>query len=241
MPSPGRASGARGTSSSRGGASVSIPIPRRLDRRKLRETGPSGGSPRAFSPRSGGARRAVQHGARLGYLSVPTCEPRSIMSEESVHLVEVHLTRSARRSAGPSSAAPARTSPSAPQGGRASITGSTRHRRGAPRHARLSGRIGRRLPDRHARRGPARAASTASGDRLTADATGEVVVDPDGVLRLRRIGIVYHLQADESQRAAAERRTRTTPRLPQRPVRGRARSRSSRSSTWSPARPAPAG
>jgi organic hydroperoxide reductase OsmC/OhrA len=45
----------------------------------------------------------------------------------------------------------------------------------------------------------------ASGDRLTADATGEVVVDPDGVLRLRKIVIVYHLKADESQRAAAER------------------------------------
>jgi uncharacterized OsmC-like protein len=44
-----------------------------------------------------------------------------------------------------------------------------------------------------------------SGDRLTADATGEVVVDPDGVLRLRRINVVYHLKADESQRAAAER------------------------------------
>jgi organic hydroperoxide reductase OsmC/OhrA len=45
----------------------------------------------------------------------------------------------------------------------------------------------------------------ASGDRLTADATGEVVVDPDGVLHLRRISIVYHLKADESHRAAAER------------------------------------
>lgn len=45
----------------------------------------------------------------------------------------------------------------------------------------------------------------ATGDRLTADATGEVVVDPDGVLRLRRIDVVYHLKADESQRAAAER------------------------------------
>lgn len=45
----------------------------------------------------------------------------------------------------------------------------------------------------------------ASGDRLTADATGEVVVDPDGVLHLTKIGIVYHLKADESQRAAAER------------------------------------
>ena len=44
-----------------------------------------------------------------------------------------------------------------------------------------------------------------SGGRLTADAAGEVVVDPDGVLRLRRIDIVYHLMADEEQRAAAER------------------------------------
>jgi len=44
-----------------------------------------------------------------------------------------------------------------------------------------------------------------TGDRLTADATGEVVVDPDGVLRLRRIQVVYHLAADESQREAAER------------------------------------
>ena len=44
-----------------------------------------------------------------------------------------------------------------------------------------------------------------SGGRLTADATGEVVVDPDGVLRLRRIDILYHLVADEEQRAAAER------------------------------------
>jgi organic hydroperoxide reductase OsmC/OhrA len=44
-----------------------------------------------------------------------------------------------------------------------------------------------------------------TGDRLTADATGEVVVDPDGVLHLRRINVVYHLKADESQRAAAER------------------------------------
>jgi uncharacterized OsmC-like protein len=43
------------------------------------------------------------------------------------------------------------------------------------------------------------------GDRLTADAVGEVVVDPDKVLRLRRINIVYHLKADESQREAAER------------------------------------
>jgi uncharacterized OsmC-like protein len=44
-----------------------------------------------------------------------------------------------------------------------------------------------------------------TGDNLTADAVGDVVVDPDGVLRLRRIDIVYHLVADEDQRAAAER------------------------------------
>ena len=31
------------------------------------------------------------------------------------------------------------------------------------------------------------------------------MVDPDGVLRLRRIDILYHLVADEEQRAAAER------------------------------------
>lgn len=43
------------------------------------------------------------------------------------------------------------------------------------------------------------------GDRLTADARGEVVVDPDGVLRLRRIDVTYRLVADEDQRAAAER------------------------------------
>lgn len=45
----------------------------------------------------------------------------------------------------------------------------------------------------------------ASGDRLTADAVGEVVVDPDGVLRLRKISITYHLKADDEHRAAAER------------------------------------
>jgi organic hydroperoxide reductase OsmC/OhrA len=43
------------------------------------------------------------------------------------------------------------------------------------------------------------------GDALTADAEGEVVVDPDGVLRLRRIHVVYHLRAPEEKRAAAER------------------------------------
>ena len=46
---------------------------------------------------------------------------------------------------------------------------------------------------------------TASGDALTADAVGEVVVDPDKVLRLRKITVTYHLRAPEDQRAAAER------------------------------------
>jgi uncharacterized OsmC-like protein len=44
-----------------------------------------------------------------------------------------------------------------------------------------------------------------TGDRLTADAVGEVVVDPDGVLRLRSIAIRYTLRAPEDKRAAAER------------------------------------
>jgi uncharacterized OsmC-like protein len=44
-----------------------------------------------------------------------------------------------------------------------------------------------------------------TGDRLTADAEGEVVVDDDGVLRLRRIKMLYHLKAPEEKRAAAER------------------------------------
>lgn len=44
-----------------------------------------------------------------------------------------------------------------------------------------------------------------SGGALTADATGEVVVDPDGVLRLRKIVVRYTLRAPEEQRAAAER------------------------------------
>jgi organic hydroperoxide reductase OsmC/OhrA len=43
------------------------------------------------------------------------------------------------------------------------------------------------------------------GDALTADADGEVVVDPDGVLRLRRIRVEYTLRAPEDQREAAER------------------------------------
>lgn len=44
-----------------------------------------------------------------------------------------------------------------------------------------------------------------AGDALTADALGEVVVDDDGVLRLRRIVVRYTLKAPESKRAAAER------------------------------------
>lgn len=46
---------------------------------------------------------------------------------------------------------------------------------------------------------------TAHGDALTCDADGEVVVDPDGVLRLRKITVTYHLRAEEGQREAAER------------------------------------
>jgi uncharacterized OsmC-like protein len=44
-----------------------------------------------------------------------------------------------------------------------------------------------------------------AGDALTADALGEVVVDPDGVLRLRKITVTYRLQAPEAKRAAAQR------------------------------------
>ncbi len=44
-----------------------------------------------------------------------------------------------------------------------------------------------------------------AGDKLTADALGEVVVDPDGVLRLRSIHVRYTLSAPEDKRAAAER------------------------------------
>ena len=44
-----------------------------------------------------------------------------------------------------------------------------------------------------------------TGDRLVADAVGEVVVDPDGVLRLRSIEVRYTLQAPEDTREAAER------------------------------------
>jgi len=46
---------------------------------------------------------------------------------------------------------------------------------------------------------------TALGDDLTAEAVGEVVVDPDDVLRLRRIVVRYTLHAGEEHRAAAER------------------------------------
>ncbi|MGD9697397.1 MAG: OsmC family protein [Thermoleophilia bacterium] len=46
---------------------------------------------------------------------------------------------------------------------------------------------------------------TSSGDALTAEAVGDVVVDPDRVLRLRRIRVRYRLRAHEEQRAAAER------------------------------------
>lgn len=44
-----------------------------------------------------------------------------------------------------------------------------------------------------------------AGDKLTADAVGEVVVDPDKVLRLRKITIRYTLRAPEESREAAER------------------------------------
>ena len=44
-----------------------------------------------------------------------------------------------------------------------------------------------------------------AGDRLTADAIGEVVVDHDGVLRLRSILVRYTLQAPEEKRESAER------------------------------------
>ena len=43
------------------------------------------------------------------------------------------------------------------------------------------------------------------GGALTADALGEVVVDPDKVLRLRKITVTYRLSAPEAKRAAAER------------------------------------
>jgi organic hydroperoxide reductase OsmC/OhrA len=44
-----------------------------------------------------------------------------------------------------------------------------------------------------------------AGDNLVADAVGEVVVDPDKVLRLRKITVTYTLKAPEESRAAAER------------------------------------
>jgi len=43
------------------------------------------------------------------------------------------------------------------------------------------------------------------GGALTADAVGEVVVDPDGVLRLRKIVVRYSLRAPQEHRDAAER------------------------------------
>jgi uncharacterized OsmC-like protein len=43
------------------------------------------------------------------------------------------------------------------------------------------------------------------GDQLTADAVGEVVVEPDKVLRLRKITVTYHIRADESHRETIER------------------------------------
>ncbi len=43
-----------------------------------------------------------------------------------------------------------------------------------------------------------------TGDRLTADAVGDVVVDLDGVLRLRAIAVRYTLRAPEDTREAAE-------------------------------------
>jgi uncharacterized OsmC-like protein len=44
----------------------------------------------------------------------------------------------------------------------------------------------------------------ASGGRLTSEARGEVV-EENGVLRIRRIEVVYHLKASEDQRPAIER------------------------------------
>ena len=45
----------------------------------------------------------------------------------------------------------------------------------------------------------------ALGDALTAEAVGEVVVDPDKILRLRRITVSYRLQADEADRETVQR------------------------------------
>jgi uncharacterized OsmC-like protein len=46
---------------------------------------------------------------------------------------------------------------------------------------------------------------TALGDDLTAEAIGEVGVDPDNCLRLRKIIVRYTLKAPEDKREAAER------------------------------------
>ena len=45
----------------------------------------------------------------------------------------------------------------------------------------------------------------AVGDALTAEAVGEVVVEDDKVLRLRKITVRYRLQADEADRETVER------------------------------------
>jgi uncharacterized OsmC-like protein len=45
----------------------------------------------------------------------------------------------------------------------------------------------------------------ALGDALTAEAVGEVAVESDKVLRLRKIVVNYRLQADEEQRETIER------------------------------------
>jgi uncharacterized OsmC-like protein len=45
----------------------------------------------------------------------------------------------------------------------------------------------------------------ALGPQLTAEAIGEVVVEPDKVLRLRKITVNYHLQADPAQAETIER------------------------------------
>lgn len=49
---------------------------------------------------------------------------------------------------------------------------------------------------------------TALGDDLTAEAVGEVIVEPDACLRLTRIVVRYTLRAAEDQREAAERANR---------------------------------
>ena len=45
----------------------------------------------------------------------------------------------------------------------------------------------------------------ALGPQLTAEAVGEVVVEPDKVLRLRKITVTYRLEADPDQRETIER------------------------------------